>query len=117
MGLLGESIIKGVRDLFLPSDGFFKAKYDELKEAFFKSIPLLNEINLFFKQFQAVNISTGKVPSFKMTMPDKFGGGEYNIINFSFFDDYRDVIHQWIKFGGWFYVIIKLIKRLPNYIS
>lgn len=55
-------------------------------------------------------------PTFEITFPEFLGGGTYNIIDFQFYNEYRDWIHYIIA-GFCYYLFIKrMVKELPNII-
>lgn len=104
-------------DNFTFSEGFFAEQGQRVHDTFVKKIPFYENFMLFRTTFEDLSVGIGVPPSFTVTMPGRFGGGTYEVIDFTYFSQYRDTIFTWIKFGGWFMVLFKVSKRLPKYIS
>jgi hypothetical protein len=50
-------------------------------------------------------------PELNITLPEKYGGGTFSVIDFSFFDQYRSFIHGFILFIAYSFAVRKAFKR------
>lgn len=100
---------------FIPSDGFF---------TYYVSEHFLNIMNSFWvvqlytsvtDQLKAIAIESPK-PIFEITLPAKYGGQTLSVIDFSFYDEYRDYIHLFIKVITWFFFLKSIVRRAPDII-
>jgi hypothetical protein len=55
-----------------------------------------------------------RYPRFAFTVPASMGGGTFQLINLSFFDQYRGFIHALIMGLGLFLFIRKILRKLPR---
>ncbi len=78
-------------------------------------VPFLSDLTYFIESFQNLDIS-GSKPYIKINF-DGFMGmdGQFQVIDFTFFDMYKKYIFDFITYGGWILVIIKISKALPLY--
>lgn len=60
--------------------------------------------------------SSDEEPKFEITLPEFCGGGTYNVIDFSFYNNYRNYIHGLIAGICYFVYIKKLYNKIPNII-
>ncbi|MBO8161986.1 MAG: hypothetical protein H0Z24_10195 [Thermosipho sp. (in: Bacteria)] len=98
---------------FVPSAGYFDQYWSDIRTAFEQKIPLVTQLYDFFSSVLGVSYSES-VPEFKISLPAKYGGVDVNIIDFSYFADYRDLILNFIRFTSWFFFLKRLFKRLPQ---
>jgi hypothetical protein len=63
--------------------------------------------------FEIETESSGR-PSIKIKLPESFGGGEYEAVNFSFFDQYRRSLHGFILAVAWFLAIRTMFRRYAH---
>ena len=102
---------------FIPSDGFFSEKFSKLISIIYEKFPFIEQLA------NVVNPSTVSVtfaeraPSLSFTLPAKYGGGTYQLVDFSYFDQYRDFILNFIRVVIWFPFLKWLYGRIPGLIN
>jgi hypothetical protein len=101
--------------LIVPSSDFFTGFFDDLQTDFNNKIPMVTTMSDFFGQVKSVSTS-GDAPTFKMTLPPEYGGGTFSIIDFSYFDQWRPWILNFIRFTLWFVFLKRLYNRIPKMI-
>jgi len=100
---------------FVPSNGFVAEKFESLKSTLLSKIPLLQQISDLFATIKATQFGT-KPQDITVTMPIKYGGMTYSVINFDYFTQYRTLILNFIRYSAWFLFLKKTYKRLPSII-
>lgn len=71
----------------------------------------------FLFEFWTTIQNSGEVqPDFKVTLPAFCGGGTYNVIDFTFYNNYRNYIHGLIAGICYFIYIKKLFHKIPTII-
>lgn len=101
---------------FVPKDGFIAGKFELLKSSLLEKVPLIQQITDFFNVVKNTQGGT-QPPQFTVTMPQKYGGKSYSIINFNYFIQYRTIILNFIRFTSWFFFLKKIYNRLPKIIN
>ncbi|ABW19364.1 hypothetical protein [Alkaliphilus oremlandii] len=96
----------------IPQDGFFESFFNDILGAFNERLPLIGQIRAFMENIKGINYSQ-ELPKFEITMPSKYGGGQFSIVDFSYFVQYRVYILNFIRFSAWFFFIKRLWKTLP----
>jgi len=99
----------------VPQEGYFNTFFQDISNSFNDRLPLVGQIAEFMNTIKSINVSQD-LPEFNITMPDKYGGGNYAIINFAFFLDYRVYILNFIRFSSWFFFIKRIFKQIPTVI-
>lgn len=106
-----------MRTAFIPSDGFIKEKFDELKEKIDEKLPIIGTITEAFSNINNQNENNESTPpNFTVELPSKWGGKKVNIINFDAVDPYIPYVKTLIRMFLWIPFLIKLYKKLPNII-
>ena len=112
---LVSSIMNGLISLFIPDGEFFQKFFDDVHAKFESKIPIIPQLSDFFGAIEDVSTS-GEPPKFEVTMPEKYGGGTFSVIDFSAFDQYRVYILNFIRFIAWFVFLKRLYNRIPRMI-
>lgn len=86
---------------------------DEIKSAFDNKF---GDLITVFTMFDSLKNREwdNEAPTFEITVPQKYGGGTHNIIDFSFYGQYRDFIHTFTIMTATFFFFIKIIHILPK---
>ena len=106
------------RILFVPRPEFIKANISALYAMIELKVPLLNDLIMIVKGMaeNIIIIEVNTPPQFTITMPEKWGGFEAKIIDFSIFTPYRFFIVNIIRAIAWYYFIKRLLNRMPTLI-
>ena len=106
------------RILFVPRPEFLEENVSALYVIIEQKIPLLNDLILIVKGMaeSMLIVEVNTPPEFKITMPEKWGGFEAKIIDFSMFAPYRFFIVNIIRAIAWYFYIKRLLRRMPNLI-
>ena len=106
------------RILFVPRPEFLKANVSALYTIIEQKVPLLNDLILIVKGMaeNIIIIEVNTPPEFKINMPEKWGGFEAKIIDFSTFVPYRFFIVNIIRAIAWYYFIKRLLNKMPTLI-
>lgn len=108
---IADSILNGLKNLleflFVPSDNIF----DDLKDLFYDRFSILFDVGLIVKEICDVTFYTG-TPHFTITIYGK----TYEIIDFSYFDNYRFFIVSITSFLCIFNTALWLLHNAPNII-
>jgi hypothetical protein len=104
--------------LFVPRPEFIKANIEVMYEMIEQKIPLLNDLILIVKGMaeSMLIVEVNTPPEFKITMPQKWGGFEAKIIDFSMFVPYRFFIVNIIRAIAWYFYIKRLLRKMPTLI-
>lgn len=100
---------------FIPSDGFFTYYVSEHFSNIMNSFWVVQLYTSVTDQLKAIAIESPK-PIFEITLPAKYGGQTLSVIDFSFYDEYRDYIHLFIKVTTWFFFLKSIVRRAPDII-
>ena len=102
---------------FVPKDGFFSEKFNKLLELIYEKFPFIQQLaSVVNPSTMAVEISE-RAPSLSFTLPPKYGGGTYQLVDFSYFEQYRDFILNFIRVVIWFPFLKWLYGRIPSIIN
>ncbi len=106
------------RILFVPRPEFLEANVSALYAIIEQKIPLLNDLIFIVKGMaeSMIIVEVNTPPEFKITMPEKWGGFEAKIIDFSTFVPYRFFIVNIIRAIAWYYFIKRLLNKMPTLI-
>ena len=106
------------RILFVPRPEFIKANISAMYAMIELKVPLLNDLITIVKGMaeSMLIVEVNTPPEFKITMPQKWGGFEAKIIDFSIFVPYRFFIKNIIRAIAWYYFLKRLLQRMPNLI-
>jgi hypothetical protein len=99
----------------IPAEGFEQNIWTESKTALELKMPLIFQISEFMNTIGEVSTGNTK-PEFTVTFNNKYGHGTYEIIDFSYFDDYRVFIINFIRMVTWFFFLKRLHKQIPSII-
>lgn len=86
---------------------------DQIKLAFDEKFGDLITVFNMFDTLKNQNWDN-EAPVFEITVPEKYGGGTHNIIDFSFYGQYRTFIHTFTTMTATFFFFIKIIHLLPK---
>lgn len=102
---------------FIPKEGFFSEKFDKLNNIIFSKFPFIEQLeNIINPNTFAVTYSTS-APNLSFTLPKKYGGGTYQLVNFDYFAQYKDFIFSFIRVMIWFPFAKWLYGRIPSLIN
>lgn len=104
-----------IKIAFIPSDGFFTYYVSEHFSNIMNSFWVVQLYTSVTDQLKELAVDSPK-PIFQVNLPAKYGGTTVNVIDFSFYDEYRDYIHLFIKVGAWLFFIKSLVRRAPQII-
>ena len=102
-----DSIIQGLKDLFVPSSDVF----DGIKNEFSSRFGFIYQIKDLVFSFVSSDYSYSK-PDFPITIY----GTSVNLSAFDFFDKYKSLIHGIILAFAWIPFLIRLFRRIPSII-
>lgn len=101
--------------VFVPSEGFFVSSFENILDNLELKFPFFGQIRDFFLTLNP--FSPSEPPSIKITLPDFFGGGTYDFIDFYFFDKYRNYYLSLVRLFLWIFALKHVYRRLPSLIS
>lgn len=109
---LGSTIVDGIISgfqnvlefLFVPKNLLFDDIVDIINEKFL----FISQVSSIIQEFKEFDVSND-TPSFTVEL----FGTEYSFIDFSFFNTYRDFIHDIICAISYFFYIIWLLSEIP----
>lgn len=102
-------ILDFVMSLVIPSNGFFTSELSKLKDVFNSKFPFFSQINDILNAFK-FDINS-PLPEFKITMPIKYGGQTYSVINFAHFVSYRQYILNFVRLFTWIPFLMRIYKK------
>ena len=116
-GVLGivDKLVQALINLFVPSGDFFQTFFGDIKAKWDSKIPIIGQLQGFFEQVDSGSTG-GAAPTFEISLPDNLGGGTFKIIDFSYYEDYRVWILNFIRFAAWFVFLKRLYARIPRMI-
>lgn len=99
------------KSLFVPSETYFNDKWNGFYSKFNQKFPFISDIKPLADSFisMATNSNTSR-PDFTVTLPEFAGGQTVQIVDLTWFDNYRSMIHA----GILFFVYTTFILRLPK---
>ena len=102
--------------LFVPRPDFISNVVTFTKDKIEENIPFLNDV--IYISVGLVNsirgIEVNEPPKFLINLPQKYGGKSVEIIDFTYFTQYRSYIIGFIRAIAWFFFIRKIIRKLPE---
>ena len=112
-----------LRVAFIPQSAEFELKRQELLDTFKQKFIFYENIVQALEQIK--NLGTGQqsktlgvnnssTPTFDITLPSRYGGGTYTIIDFSYFSEYRSFILNFQRCIMWFFFIKGMFRSLPK---
>lgn len=112
--------ISGIGDFLLkmlvPTNADMTGAFNGISDSFKAKIPIADQLGTFFTGIKGTTHDDTQKPTFKVTMPAQYGGGTFDLIDFSYFDDYRDWVLNFIRFSAWFVFLRRLYNRIPKMI-
>lgn len=103
-----------LRVAFIPQSAEYELKKTELKESFTSKFLFYDNILDAFEQIKNLGTGSATPPDFKVTMPEKYGGGTFSIVDFSYFVDYRVYILNFQRCIMWFFFVKGIFRSLPK---
>lgn len=103
----------------VPSDDYFNNYFDEIKQEFDKRLNLdsLNTfINAVINPVKTIE-NFGTTPDFEINLPKKYGGVTVKIIDFSYWQLYKDPIIAFMRVVLWLGFVFKVHKSMPSIIN
>ena len=99
---------------FVPRSPEYESKKEELGNAFKQKFLFYDNIVSALQQIKNLGTGNGTPPTFEVTIPSKYGGGVYKIIDFSYFSQYRLYILNFSRCIMWFFFIKGIFRSLPK---
>ena len=111
---ISNSIINGLKELFIPSEDYFNEKLSQLEEKMSSKFGVFTDLLNILKAFynSLTSNATSSVPKFEFT----YRGATYNIMNLEIFEDYIVIFKNIIIFTTYYFFIKRLIKKAPSLI-
>ena len=114
-----EGLIDGLKGLFVPEEGYFDSKFQELtaKFAFWRSIT--DTIDVFKNFFENHNFN--EPPTITVNLSSAQGDYDYGqsamAIDLSWYEPYRDVVDAILSGILWLFFVWNTWNDLPNLIN
>lgn len=100
----------------IPREGYFEDKVTDLKDTFLERfLPIVTVFDAFISIKNYENSTVP--PSFTVTMPEKYGSGTFEIIDFDMFHQYRTLILNFIRFIALFCFVKWIIRTGPDLVK
>lgn len=123
LGDIISSLITALTDLFktlfVPSSEFLSNSFTGIKDNFESKFPFLDQAdeaeNSIIGTIQGAADDTA--PSYELELPEILGGGSVQLFDFSFYDQYRDLVNGGILFFAWSTFIMHLPRKLSKAIG
>lgn len=113
---LAKAIADAIGAIFVPSDEYFDGYFKEIKTTWDTKIPIIGQLSDFMTTVKDSSTG-GNVPVIEVDLPERYGGVKISVIDFSYFEQYRVWILNFIRFTAWFFFLKKLFARLPKVIG
>lgn len=91
--------------------------FDDVKDTLYGKFPFISSIEENLNDFKEKFNNEESVPNLTVTLPSFLGVGTFSIIDFSFFNNYRGMIHAFIIAVSYFLFIFKLYKKMPSIVK
>lgn len=91
--------------------------FDDVKDTLYSKFPFISSIEKILEDFKTVFSNESSKPNFTVSLPAFLGVGTFSIIDFSFFDNYRGLIHGFIIAVSYYLFITKLYKKMPQIVK
>lgn len=99
--------------LFVPGSSFFNTYLSDFKKSLYNKFGVVGEIKLFFETLIDNLSGNAEAPVWEFTL----FGKKCNFIDFSAFDNYRDIVHSVILAIAWVKFAKKIIVSIPSIIG
>lgn len=117
-----QAILNGIRNIFVPSEGFMDEQLEEVKDSFvwYEQIQAVgNDLKVVFGQEQFNDAPIVTLHASQMS--SRWSGKQYMsedelVLDFGEFADYRSSIHTVISVLLWAFFLWRLFARLPDII-
>lgn len=128
---LPEQIGNAIKSIFELPEGYMQGKIQLAQTKLNEKLPIVQQIqdtindsintmqNYEVNSMHALRGASGdsvEIPQFTIAIP-QWGVPEMSIIDLSFYNEYRPMIHNIIKLSAWFFFLYRLLKQLPSLIS
>jgi len=102
----------------VPSPDFIPNNFNNFNNKFKLKFPWISAIKRIMDEFTGAldDGKNGGKPEFLITLPSKYGGVTVPIINFDFYDEYRDLILNFMSMIAIYLFARRQMKRLPKII-
>lgn len=117
------SIIDGftelLKTLFIPSDEYWKGKFDYLFAKFEWVNSLIDSVNIITDYFTTTDFSQPPKVTLNLTLENsKYDFGDSAVVlDLTWFADYRSMVHRILSGFMWLFFLWNLFKELPSIIS
>lgn len=109
-------MINGIKNLFIPSVDYFPQKFGQVRSEFDDRLPIVADLSDMMRTIISALQDCGNFPP-EITISIPQWGFEGQIIDLSFYAQYRVWIHGLIAVGAWVMFVLRTIKRLPSLLS
>lgn len=107
-----NQIIEGLEDLFIPTVNPFTSAYNIVITYF----PFVEQVRQLALQLVSSEFYGNDIPTFTVDF-SHFGGGSVEIVDLSFYQPYRAIVHGIIIALSYSVFIMHLVKRLPTILT
>lgn len=107
-----ESILEGVKKLFVPREDFMDAWREEIEAKF----GFIEEVKTCVESFKLIAYETDEPPVITITLPEEYGG-TMKVLDTAPIHKYMPTIRTYISAWLWLHFIWLLFKQVPAIIS
>lgn len=136
-----ERVTNLLASFIIPSEGFIESEVDRVKSNIEAKIPIVGQVMAITNEIRTVlesasgnqtqsfafdDIYDGVTPinatndasrpDFSFTLPDMYGGGTYQLIDLSFFDEYRNYIHGITGAIAVFFIVRRIVRKAKIFV-
>ncbi len=104
-----------LRIALVPREGFWAEQADLIMDRFDEKLPIVGQVIGFFDDLINVDYDSD-IPAFNISFTGKWGNYSGQIVDFSYFSQYRDLVFTFIRGIAWFWFLKKLLSRMPSVI-
>lgn len=118
---VGDTILDGVKDIFVPEKGYLDAKFEAVKERFAFWESVTDTAQVIKNWFETCNWSIPPVVTVNFTNGKSAHGVDYGtsakILDFTWYTPYKDAVDVIISAFLWIMFAWRIFLGLPNIIS
>lgn len=115
LNALGNFLLDGIKGLFIPSEDYMANKTTSLTNTMNEKFPIVDQIKQIIDQL--LNPVQNRSNSPNTFTISAYGVENMEIIDFTFFDEHKELIHNIILGVAWALYVFRLYKRLPSIIG
>ena len=111
---LFTALVSALDYLFIPSQDVIVGAFEPLKDSFDLKFPVFAQIKGMLSN---VAFDTCRRPEIIISIPEFLGGGQHDLLDYSFVDKFRPLLLSFQKMYIYLIFAIHVFKKLPNVIS